>query len=264
MKNLFLLILFSLFITIKAQNCSQTAVPNYIFYPNTTSSPSFTNTYSTIYLCGTNTILYDTTSANIGCRTVYVNAGAKYQTNNIANCVFSNFIYAKSSSTVVLTNNAHGIIYYEPGATIVITATSTGGINQNSCTAISFPTVNCIASGLNELNVKEYKLKVFPNPANDVLTIEVADAELSRSGSFKLQITNSLGQVIREEVLRLAQQPDGMYKTTINTKELANGVYVLKMASPSAYFGVAQHGSSGYGSASDNLQTVSRRFVIAR
>ncbi len=99
--------------------------------------------------------------------------------------------------------------------------------------------------GLKEQQVNKNQLALYPNPANESITIDFI--EINNNGSYKIEIVNSLGQVVKE-VFRQAQQPKEK-SFCIDTKDLPNGVYFLQL------FDSAQ---------SDSMQSLSKRFVIAR
>ncbi len=131
------------------------------------------------------------------------------------------------------------------GFSLTVSAiTTTYIVKQDICGIIKYDTVVVHASalGIGSMSGVEAGFKVYPNPANDVLNIEISDAELSRSGSLKLQITNNLGLLIREEEVVLKNGT-----AQLNIKELESGVYVLKVAST-----MLSH------------QGISKRFVVAR
>ena len=94
------------------------------------------------------------------------------------------------------------------------------------------------AVGIEKFNLIKNDLKLFPNPAQDILQVQfTVDVE----NEFKtIRIYNKLGQLLREEDLIFKNKT-----ATIKTDDLGNGVYVLKLHSKS-------------------LQTVSRRFIINR
>ena len=150
------------------------------------------------------------------------------------------------------------------GITVTVSAiTQTYMVKQDICGVIKYDTVVVHASsvGLNELKIKDYGLKIYPNPVNDVLNVEFINvASTSSATDFKIEIINSLGQVIREEVLRQAQQPDGIYTAVIDTKELLNGVYVLTLSSR----GTRDQSTDPSYRQDDNAITVTKRFVITR
>lgn len=79
--------------------------------------------------------------------------------------------------------------------------------------------VNCNSLGYN--NIQTDKIKIYPNPANSVLNIEL---ENSQNSSY--QLVNILGEVITNGNLNETSN-------TINTSTLANGVYILKLSTNS-------------------------------
>ena len=96
---------------------------------------------------------------------------------------------------------------------IVGMAVDLNASNNTACLQISRP-----------LPVSEYaesEIKIFPNPATNVLNI-------SYSGSVQLQIVNMLGQVVR------TQETNG--EAQIDVSDLEKGVYFLRV--------VGAHGTS--------------------
>lgn len=85
-------------------------------------------------------------------------------------------------------------------------------------------TSNCYLSytGINENASKDYVFKVFPNPANDKLTITAENTDLNE---VKLDLTNLLGQNLKFTYLTTN---DG---TTCNLEDLSQGIYFLKIHS---------------------------------
>jgi hypothetical protein len=134
------------------------------------------------------------------------------------------------------------------GITITVAATTqTYMVKQDICGNIKYDTVVVYASALGnvELEMLNEKLKIYPNPASDVLNIECEILNESSTGSVtNFKILNSLGQVIKEDELVLKNND-----ATIKTNDLESGVYVLLLSSP--------HGG-------DKRGAFSKRFVIAR
>ena len=120
------------------------------------------------------------------------------------------------------------------------TATSTYVVRQEICGLVKWDTVVVYmdAVGIEKFNLIKNDLKLFPNPAQDILQVQfTVDVE----NEFKtISIYNKLGQLLREEDLIFKNKT-----ASIKTDDLRNGVYVLKLHSMS-------------------LQTVSRRFIINR
>ena len=71
-------------------------------------------------------------------------------------------------------------------------------------------------------SVEEFSnyFNMYPNPVNDVLTIQSKNIEVS-----KVEIYNTIGQRVLEQ--------DGLVKNTINVSSLPKGIYVLKLNSDS-------------------------------
>lgn len=87
--------------------------------------------------------------------------------------------------------------------------------DSNGCYQSLCPTV-----GLNDVRssgVEDWRLNVYPNPAKDVLNIEVA-----KGLEATIEILNTLGQLIREEDLI-------QNKKEINVKDLPEGIYFLQI-----------------------------------
>ncbi len=135
-----------------------------------------------------------------------------------------------SMSTIDTTSG----IYVKP------TVTTTYVVKQNlECGSLKWDTVVVFVDyvGMNELKIKDYELKIYPNPASDFIELKIEDDEL-KIDNFNVSITNSLGQMVREEEITFTNN-----KTTINTNNLTNGVYVLTLIN-------------------GNAETASKRFVI--
>ena len=70
----------------------------------------------------------------------------------------------------------------------------------------------------------DFNLNVFPNPGNDVLTINYS---LTQAADIKIQLTNSLGQNMQE--LELGLQNPGDYALPFSLiKEYGKGVYFIR------------------------------------
>ena len=75
-------------------------------------------------------------------------------------------------------------------------------------------------------NDLDYSLdfKVFPNPASDVINIQLSDLE---AGKINIQLFDTNGRMIKN----IEKQSFGNIMTSIPTAELANGVYMVKVIS---------------------------------
>lgn len=228
-------------------NCNPTTIPTDIYYPNSITTP--TNNFGREYLCGPNTLVYDT--IEYGCHFVYVNSGCTLFFKPTVSCAAASYIWLKNNSIL---NIVQGIgptfIFHETNATINNPYLVT--VSSYSCASITFPTVNCIPNGIKENNSNTSTFEIYPNPAFDKLNIEFTFGEKEFT---KAEIINSIGQVIKEIDLSYTNK-----KATININELQNGVYVLKLSSR----GTRDLNSDSSYRRNDNTLSATKRFVITR
>ncbi|MCA6438089.1 MAG: T9SS type A sorting domain-containing protein, partial [Bacteroidetes bacterium] len=109
-------------------------------------------------------------------------------------------------------------------------------VKQDICGNIKYDTVAVYASAVGMVSlsgVEDWGVNVYPNPAKDLLYVEVSHASTPLSvtsetsttclgGRQALSVTNALGQLIIEE--ELVQN-----KKEIDISKLPNGVYFLKV-----------------------------------
>ncbi|MDX2174341.1 MAG: T9SS type A sorting domain-containing protein [Bacteroidota bacterium] len=92
-------------------------------------------------------------------------------------------------------------------------------------------TSTCAAVGLNEFaSTSSATIKIFPNPADDVLNVELLN--LASTGSAtEIQIINTLGQVVHQSTIKTVTLSgvEGQ-QSTIDIKDLPEGVYQLKIS----------------------------------
>lgn len=242
MKKLFVLVFMVIAILSNGQSvCTSTEVPTKIYYPNSITTNS-TGTFCE-YLCGPNTIVYDTLT--YAC-TIYVSSNCTLTLKPLGNCPFPISVYLKSNSTLNFIAgtgpDSYGVIM-EPGA--LIDNPSGAVVYTSTCSAISFPTVNCASAGLNEKAANNELLNIFPNPANDQLNIKW---EYSYEGEvFNVGIYNSFGKLVKEKEMSFK---DG--KGILDTKQLPNGVYLLSIS------------STNFSSKTNSKGLAVKRFIITR
>jgi hypothetical protein len=87
----------------------------------------------------------------------------------------------------------------------------TFGIHKNGEVAFSYTIGTCLTGGIKEVPQKE-ELTVFPNPANDKLTLKFLD----NSSSHLVSLQNAYGQTILQSTSK-----------ELNVSQLASGVYFL-------------------------------------
>lgn len=114
-------------------------------------------------------------------------------------------------------------------------------VRQEICGNVKWDTVVVYPSGVgeNELTINNEKLRIYPNPAQDQINLSF-DFNIN---SKKILIYNSIGQMLREENV-IFKNKTGI----INTKDLANGVYLLTF----------QHVQEGY------ILNINKRFTITK
>lgn len=81
----------------------------------------------------------------------------------------------------------------------------------------------CSTVGLPETQIEPHDINIYPNPANDILNIELLNTNI-----INLSISNNLGQIILEEELNSIGN-----KTHIPVKSLPNGFYIISLKTKS-------------------------------
>jgi len=85
--------------------------------------------------------------------------------------------------------------------------------------------VNCPTTPLatNDLNTDTLKVTVYPNPTNDIVTINY---NLEDSSNVVLQLTNIQGQVISQTKL---DKSNGLQTDTLNLSNQSSGMYFVSI-----------------------------------
>ncbi len=128
------------------------------------------------------------------------------------------------------------------GISVSPLVTTTYIVRQEICGNVKWDTVVVYQTALGiqkeELIIKNFQ--IYPVPADEMMHIKLEMLNEAVERSYKLIIYNNLGKIMREEEISFKNKA-----AVIKTGALDNGVYILQLKV-------------------DNLQTVSRRFVIAR
>lgn len=219
MNRLLLIILFLSAILVKGQpTCSTTSTVGDIFYPNTVSTPTTPPTNFTQFLCGPNTIVYDTLP--IGCLYVHVNTGCTLFYSRGCPQLNVNAVWLKNNSTInVLPNCPPNSlrIFYEPLA--IINNPASVSIWLIPCTSLSFPAINC-STGINEQSNQESLFLVYPNPSSSEINIETVNFNYNTAD---ISIFNQLGElVLRRKDWRVSEKE-------INIDDLSEGLYFIQV-----------------------------------
>jgi hypothetical protein len=124
------------------------------------------------------------------------------------------------------------------GFTVSPTITTTYVVRQDICGLVKWDSVVLTASavGIKGFMKGDLRIKMYPNPANDLLVLEA----LESTETYQCRIYNSIGYLIREEEVTFKDKT-----VKLNVSDLESGVYSLQLKSEGA-------------------GTVSKRFVINR
>jgi Secretion system C-terminal sorting domain len=124
------------------------------------------------------------------------------------------------------------------GFSVTPLVTTTYVVRQDICGLVKWDSVVLTASavGIKGFMNDDLRIKIYPNPANDILVLEA----LESTTNYQCRIYNSIGYLIREEEIMFK---DNTVKLNVN--DLESGVYSLQLK------------SEGFG-------TASKRFVINR
>ena len=93
--------------------------------------------------------------------------------------------------------------------------------NQNTFGSERFYLTTSMGTAVNEM-AKESFCSIYPNPTKDILNIALSS---SKEGNYTYTVLNQLGQTILSGDLMLANGKPA----SINTQEISNGVYFLKI-----------------------------------
>jgi hypothetical protein len=144
------------------------------------------------------------------------------------------------------------------GITVTVgVTTNTYVVRQEICGNVKWDTVIVYpsATGNVEWQMLNDKLNIYPNPANEIINIEFVTLSGVEASNIKIQIINSLGQIVREEEINFKNKT-----AAIKTDDLENGVYFLKLSSR----GTRDLKTDPSYRQDDNNLNFIKRFVIAR
>jgi hypothetical protein len=119
------------------------------------------------------------------------------------------------------------------GLTLTVAlSTQTYMVKQDICGIIKYDTVIVHASALGNSELQYFKnqIKVYPQPANDKVSIELTANEIANNFT-EFVIYSTLGQVIRREELEFTKSPIKQVDVT----DLPNGYYTLSLHTTKGY-----------------------------
>ena len=186
-----------------------------VYYPNTTSTYTNNVVMDALYLCGSNTIVYDTSNTS-PCRIAYLNSGSTLFLKSPA-CGATNHYYVKDNATLIIKPGSTEIIFVTKEALAIIINQSTCLVFTSTCTSMTFPTINCLA-GIEENILNENIFSLSPNPSSGFLKIE---SKINFINNPDIIIRNQLGQTVLEYL------NFDLTKKEISIENLANGIYYV-------------------------------------
>jgi hypothetical protein len=227
MKKLLLAFIFSG--SLSYSQCNQTSFnPITVCAPNQTKVIASSVQTDIIYLCGVNSVVWDTFNPpSIKYRNVFVNAGAVYNIKSTAGNHQVN-IYAKTGSTVNImagTNLAFSTAYFKESGATLNNAASSGSLTNTTCSVITGPTnVNCTLTAIQEQSIAS-ETSIWPNPSYGKLYIH---AKTEDKAQISVSIFNQLDEVVLNEEfinngkkeLSLEKYPTGIYFVRIRSGNL--------------------------------------------
>ena len=104
-------------------------------------------------------------------------------------------------------------------------ADTLSGLHHNREIAFSYTLGSCVTTGINETSAAD-EITVFPNPANDKLTVNMPD-DIQH---FQIDITNTIGQTVLEtgaKTIDIRSIPNGIYFVHIKTDKYETNKKVI-------------------------------------
>ncbi len=89
---------------------------------------------------------------------------------------------------------------------------------------------NYVTAGINELKTNSEEVKVFPNPSNSSITVQL---ELTQKQDMEFVLYNSIGKVVYDKTL---SEEQGLINQEINVSLLSEGLYLLKVNEGNQFF----------------------------
>lgn len=190
--------------------------------PTFTVTPSVSTTY-TIYCTGINSQnAVQTLSATAS---IFVSPSPTLATNFALDTIcsgnsttlFLNGATSYTLSTGVVTQNSSVLVSPISTTNYTIWGESSTGCISSTTTILTV--INCNITGLAVKDQISGKIKLYPNPVNDKLNIQLPDQQFTNA-----QIINSIGKLVREiDITNIIKE------LTLNINDLPEGIYILKL-----------------------------------
>lgn len=160
------------------------------------------------------------TSVQMDMNDITVDVGQTYQLNASILPVDATDkrIIWDSSRKATATVSSNGLVTGVRNGTAVISATSADGLFSAKCNVTVGPT------GVEVTKIDDL-VKIYPNPANDVFHVKLAD--IQDKGDVDIRLYNSLSEMVMT-VKSNGYEKDGVI--SFDTSKLTGGVYILQVA----------------------------------
>lgn len=161
-----------------------------------------------------------------------INMGCILKTSSLGDSLWMRTYYYTTPDTIIPVNNyLHSVKQTPDGGYIACGQVFGSGLEQDSW-IIKTDEYGCLISGCNligidELEEDDFRLFIYPNPAQDFVTVELPINHSKAS----LQIINMQGQIVK--TVRLS----GNGSQTIDTTGLPGGIYQLMVYSDNKILG---------------------------
>jgi len=188
-------------------------------------NPTTTTNYT---VTGTNSVgcVATAISTVVAGATTTINAISSSTNNLCAGNYTSIYISSYSGPTISTYTWSNGTnafsIYVNPTVTTTYTVLATNNVGCSSSGTVTQIVSNCSTVGINEID-NNNTISIYPNPANDFMTIEVTEL-VEVADATTIYIINALGEMVLTEKVTSSN-------TTLNTSNLTNGIYFIKVES---------------------------------
>jgi hypothetical protein len=138
--------------------------------------------------------------------------------NAINETLHCNFKLLNSGEKIILSNSTSvldSVSFGAQGADISVARCPDGTGVFSPSSNPTYNSSNCVV-GINEINMELVSLSVFPNPANEFITINC-----SANAVLPVEVLNLMGDVVAKDVLQQT--------LNINTSALSQGIYLIRV-----------------------------------
>jgi hypothetical protein len=205
-------------------SCNSTVVASIICYPNSTTSTFCCDPISTIYLCGPNTLVHDTTPTH-DTHNFYVNSNSKLIYESPVPGLGGGgdgviWVKATGSLTVLPSSIYPFPIYAETGAVLNVPQSFSSSIVN--CPTISFPTVSCVQGLKDDITNHSY-LNIWPSPSSTKVNFDLSGFT---DKNVDITFVNQFGQSVKTFT------QFSLDRNEIPIDDLPNGSYFVIVQTP--------------------------------